>query len=655
MTLHSEPTQSKWRDQQRILVLAGAYLLIWLVLWYAAKMADIFGGASLWFLPAGLRFFAFMLFGWPALVLELVVVFIANLTQFMLSGLPVPGLLPAQMGWLVYDWCALPLAYAMVLFPVRWRMRDGLDLALTRHSALFIGVAIAAAGFGAMIGTVHLVYAGVVEANQWAVASVSWFIGDFIGIITLAPLLLVRGWPQLAQYFQQRHWRSFPNSLPVAPGDRPDLVTVLVSTLSLALVFGVPYFLGLNLHFPLIALLLLFPLAGVALRYGLRGAVLAVVLLDSGLVLCVALLQQQQLALQYQMVMVAIALIGLWLGGAVESRNRLLESYNKELRTEVARQTLALQQTNRELAVKEQHLQVVLTAAPVGVLELDAAGCCSYINGIGRMLTDVTSEEALGRHVLDFVHPEDRGSFKLAWDSQRHGTKVQTLDLRLANNLWCSAHWIGLPRAASSRDGAILVLTDSTVRRQQADRLWTLGHHDSLTSLPNRTLFMDRCEQALSLAKRRDNWAAVLWIDLDEFKAVNDSLGHAAGDALLQLVAQRLKSRIRDSDTLARLGGDEFAVIMPEVKSCEAVVQVANELVASLQDRFDLPQGVAKISCSLGVALYPQHADTVETLMRCADMAMYRAKRAGKNQVQVGSPADRANADATVGNFKTLA
>jgi diguanylate cyclase (GGDEF)-like protein len=129
--------------------------------------------------------------------------------------------------------------------------------------------------------------------------------------------------------------------------------------------------------------------------------------------------------------------------------------------------------------------------------------------------------------------------------------------------------------------------------------------------------------------------AAVLWIDLDGFKAVNDKLGHAAGDALLQQVAQRLKTRIRDSDTLARIGGDEFAVVMSDVQNSVAVALVANALVASLNDPFNLPQGVAHISCSIGVALYPEQALTVETLIQCADMAMYTAKHAGKNQVQI--------------------
>ncbi|WP_210545651.1 diguanylate cyclase domain-containing protein [Rhodoferax sp. PAMC 29310] len=623
--------------QQRILTVVATYVLLWLLLWFAARIADVLGGASLWFLPAGLRFCAFILIGWPALLIELATVLIANLISFVSSGRTAPELLSAQAGWLFYDWCALPLAYAAVIFPFRRTLRNRLDLTLPKHSALFIGAALASAIVGAMVGGFYLVGSGIIPQGQWAQASVSWFTGDFIGIITLAPLLLVRGWPWLVNYMQEGQQ---DNSLASIPGDAnpyADRNTICAAFLALLIVFGVPAYLSFDLQFPLLALLLLVPLVWVALSYGLRSAVLAVILLDSGMVLAVALLNQQQMALEFQMVMIAIALVGLWLGGAVASRNQVLQNFNKQLLTEVAQQTLAFQEVNRDLGVKEQHLQLVLTAAPVGVLQLDGAGRCTYLNGIGRLLTDCTSEQALGKHLFDFVHPQDRDMLETAWVTHRQSGKVQTLEVRLANSLWCSAHWIHLPHSDSSTEGAILVLTDSTEHRQREDRLWMLGHHDSLTSLPNRKLFLDRTDQALSLAKRRGNGAAILWIDLDEFKAANDTLGHAAGDALLQQVAQRLKNRIRDSDTLARIGGDEFALVMPEVKNAEAVMQVALELVASLHEPFTLPQGGAKISCSIGIAMYPEHADTVNDLMQCADAAMYRAKHAGKNQVQMGS------------------
>jgi diguanylate cyclase (GGDEF)-like protein len=634
------PTQPEMNLQRGVRVLAVTYVVLWLALWYLARVADVLGGASLWFLPAGLRFFSFVLFGWPALVLELVVILISSLAQIVVAAEPLPGLLSAQMGWLVYDWIALPLAYAAVLFPLRQSLRARLDLAVASHCAVFIGVAIAAATVGAMVGTIHLVFAGFVEPSQWRHVTASWFTGDFIGIITLTPFLLVCVWPRLVRRFGLWHWSvqgavsngDAGEALPAAL--REGLNSALVALLSVLLVFGIPSYLDLNLQAPIIALLLLVPLAGVALRYGLSGAVLAVVVLDSGVVMSVVLLKQQNLTLQYQLVMVAIALVGLWLGGVVKSRNRLLENYNRELIAEVAQQTLALQQANRELAVKEQHLQLVLTAAPVGVLEFDRAGYCRYLNNIASVLTHCTQEQAIGQHVLDFVHPDERDKVGSAWHAHALEPTVQTLEVSLKNQLWCTAHWINLSGADASAEGAILVLTDSTVHRQQQDRLWTLGHHDFLTALPNRRLFLDRCEQALSLAHRRGDGAAVLCLDLDGFKRINDNLGHAAGDALLQQVAQRLKLRIRDSDTLARIGGDEFAVVVVDVKGLAATMQFAQALVDSLNEPFALPQGRAQVSCSVGVALYPEHAVTVEMLTECADAAMYSAKRAGKNQVQ---------------------
>jgi diguanylate cyclase (GGDEF)-like protein len=199
---------------------------------------------------------------------------------------------------------------------------------------------------------------------------------------------------------------------------------------------------------------------------------------------------------------------------------------------------------------------------------------------------------------------------------------------------WVSACWINLNPADATLKGTLLVLTDSTARRQHDEVLWALAHHDTLTNLPNRSLFKDRCDQALSLAKRHARCAAVLWLDLDGFKAVNDSLGHAAGDALLQQVAERLKSRMRDSDTVARMGGDEFAVIMPDISGAEQAQRLAAELVTNLAQPYGLSVGTAQISASIGVAVYPQDATTVDGLIRCADLAMYSAKHSGKNKDQ---------------------
>ena len=153
----------------------------------------------------------------------------------------------------------------------------------------------------------------------------------------------------------------------------------------------------------------------------------------------------------------------------------------------------------------------------------------------------------------------------------------------------------------------------------------------ALTQLPNRNLFWDRLEQALRLAGRSRQTVAVLWLDLDGFKAVNDTLGHTAGDDLLRQVGQRLRGALRESDTAARLGGDEFAVVLATVARSEDATGVAQKIIDRINQPFTLPQGPARVSTSIGIALYPDHASTARVLAHHADQAMYAAKRAGKN------------------------
>lgn len=349
MNLVPDLALPKGVPRDRLAYVAGAYIVLWLTFWYSAKLLDVLGGASLWFLPAGLRFFSYMVLGWPALVLELTVVLVANLVQLVISGIPAPVLLSAQMGWLVYDWCALPVTYAAVLLPLRQKISGQFDLVRPEHSLLFIGTALVASTLGAIVGTLHLVLAGIVPQGIAVQALGSWLIGDFIGMVTLTPLLLVRGWPPLKKFLEMGRWGPVGITGEGATDRHSDLQVTLGAMLALLLVFGLPRAMQWTQQTPLASLLLLLPLVATALRYGLRSAVLMVFLLDSGLILSVTLLQQQSVALQYQLVMIAIALVGLWLGGAVTSRNRLISSQAEELRTEVARQTLALQQANEEL------------------------------------------------------------------------------------------------------------------------------------------------------------------------------------------------------------------------------------------------------------------------------------------------------------------
>lgn len=161
-----------------------------------------------------------------------------------------------------------------------------------------------------------------------------------------------------------------------------------------------------------------------------------------------------------------------------------------------------------------------------------------------------------------------------------------------------------------------------------------MAHFDTLTNLPNRCLFSDRLQQALLQAERCNGLLAVMFIDLDNFKGVNDTLGHSAGDALLKLVAQRITDSLRKGDTVARLGGDEFILMLPELGSAQDASQVAQKILAALAQTFELDQHELHISASIGISIYPDDAADVDGMLSAADTAMYHAKKLGKNNSQ---------------------
>lgn len=175
------------------------------------------------------------------------------------------------------------------------------------------------------------------------------------------------------------------------------------------------------------------------------------------------------------------------------------------------------------------------------------------------------------------------------------------------------------------------IVRDITERWKAQNQLKQLSQYDYLTGLPNRSLFNDRISHALSNAKRLKNHLALMFIDLDKFKEVNDTLGHAAGDQLLVTVAKRIQECIRESDTASRLSGDEFTVILQNIKNESDAVLIAEKILKSLSQPVDLDGNQTSISCSIGISLYPNDARTAEELIQEADSAMYRAKRAGRN------------------------
>jgi diguanylate cyclase (GGDEF)-like protein len=187
--------------------------------------------------------------------------------------------------------------------------------------------------------------------------------------------------------------------------------------------------------------------------------------------------------------------------------------------------------------------------------------------------------------------------------------------------------------------GAVLVAHDVTAARELSDRLARLALYDHLTGLPNRTLFADRLDRAIGLAKRAGNCFSLLYIDLDNFKEVNDSLGHQAGDQLLQLAADRLLHCVRDSDTVSRQGGDEFLALLINCSDVNASILCAQKIVDTLSAPYAIDGKQLRLSASVGIALYPSDATEARSLVRAADAAMYRGKCAGRGRYECFSTA----------------
>ena len=179
--------------------------------------------------------------------------------------------------------------------------------------------------------------------------------------------------------------------------------------------------------------------------------------------------------------------------------------------------------------------------------------------------------------------------------------------------------------------GMVRTYTDITQRAKAEERVLHAAQHDVLTSLPNRAIFTQRLEAAISGARNAGMGVAVLFLDLDRFKLVNDTLGHAAGDQLLQQVAHRMQGAVRERDTLARMGGDEFALVMPDMRGPEAALAIARRMHESVRAPYSLPQGTASVGASIGISCYPGDGGSAEELLHHADLALYRAKAGGRD------------------------
>jgi diguanylate cyclase (GGDEF)-like protein len=235
----------------------------------------------------------------------------------------------------------------------------------------------------------------------------------------------------------------------------------------------------------------------------------------------------------------------------------------------------------------------------------------------------------------EMVHPEDRDRYHAtvmaAWEHAQPCSNEYRVVTRDGRVVWLSSHAKTLPDASGRPRRMIGVSQDVTERKRREEEERFLAYHDTLTGLPNRRLLDDRLRQALHLAQRRDGRVAAMLVDLDDFKLVNDQLGHRAGDAVLREVAQRLAGCVRKADTLARQGGDEFVIVIPDLTQPADCGVVAEKILRALELPFHADGREFGIGASIGISIYPEDAGDGDALLRNADAAMYRAKQHGRN------------------------
>ncbi|MDJ0836003.1 MAG: EAL domain-containing protein [Acidobacteriota bacterium] len=260
------------------------------------------------------------------------------------------------------------------------------------------------------------------------------------------------------------------------------------------------------------------------------------------------------------------------------------------------------------------------------------------VNSAFSQITGYTTFEAAGQHIsvlnsnrheadfyehlIDMVHTTDKweGEF---WAKRKDGEEFPM--------------WVNMSLLRDTKGmitNYVAVFSDITERKRAEEELRHLANYDVLTGLPNRTLFQDRLNQALRHAQRHDTKLALLFIDLDHFKKINDSFGHAVGDLLLKGVSRRLVDTLRNEDTVARLGGDEFIVLLEDTNDPGAAAQVAQKLLSSVEQSFTLEGQEVRVNMSIGISLYPDDGHNMETLLKNADTAMYHSKNEGRNNFQ---------------------
>ena len=307
----------------------------------------------------------------------------------------------------------------------------------------------------------------------------------------------------------------------------------------------------------------------------------------------------------------------------------------------IARQIAAVRHL-RASADNSRFAAEIIDNAGEGIVVYDRELRYRLWNRFMEEMTGVAAEELLGRSALEVSPHVVEQQLDEMLRRALAGETVSTPDAHYfvtstGRQGWTSSMYRPHHDASGEIIGVVALVRDITARKSAEQQIEYQAYHDALTGLANRRLFQEHLSLALSLAQRRGTNVAVLFLDLDHFKVVNDSLGHSVGDEMLRQVTQRLRSAVREGDTVARVGGDEFTIVLQDVPSADAAAAVAQKVLRRIAEPMDVGTHRLYVTTSIGITFFPDDGDDAETLLKNADTAMYRAKANGRNTYQMAT------------------
>jgi diguanylate cyclase (GGDEF)-like protein/PAS domain S-box-containing protein len=607
---------SGWRDitLYKQLLLGVIFVAAFLILDGSSTASQGWEGAPPWYLPVGLSVVLLLCGGIRYVSLVFIASIIAALVNYHRP---------------IFSWCGIPGSIAIYLgyfagaAILRGKWRIDLRLGTPRDVGRYLVVSFAAAIWSAVCGILTLLGDNRISRSDVLSTGAQWWASDALAIVAFTPFALLHVAPHVGNWLRSQS--SFRPSPLWQRFSAIEILELLAQSLSVALTIWLLFAYAPAIPYQPLYLLFI-PVVWVAVRRGLPGAVFITFAIIVGMMFAAWVTQAHKGSLpRLQLAMLALGLTGLCLGAVVSERKRVeraVRESEKRYRLLFERNLAGVFSTTlagRVLECNQATASIFGYDSPAEVLALPVVNLYNSASDREEFLAKLKFEKSVTNYEMRFR----RKNGDTAW---------VMLNVSLVED------YLGVPNIV---EGSLVNITE---RKLAEEQVRSLAYYDALTGLPNRILLRDRLSKALATARRHKHKVALLFLDLDRFKIINDSLGHSIGDLLLKEVADRLSRCARDQDTVARLGGDEFLIVLTYVNDINDVAVAAERFMDVMTAEFVIQGHVLNISCSVGVSMCPEHGVDDETLIKNADAAMYSAKEGGRNNFQIFTAAMNAQA-----------